>query len=140
MLVSSTENQRNAYCDNGSRIRLPKSSTGDPTLYSWLQQVTQKPLGGIKNKTEKRQADQRQRESLKRRKSLPRQAESSSVNPEKSLSAPASQAPMSNDIPMTSGSGVTTSNKTSVSEEHITNGSSPSQEIQTVPRLESVQV
>ncbi|XP_033332948.1 purine-rich binding protein-alpha isoform X3 [Megalopta genalis] len=107
---------------------------------SVVTQVTQKPLGGIKNKTEKRQADQRQRESLKRRKSLPRQAEPSSINPEKSLSAPASQAPMSNDIPMTSGSGVTTSNKSSVSEENITNGSSPSQEIQSVPRLEAVQV
>ncbi|XP_078047556.1 purine-rich binding protein-alpha isoform X2 [Augochlora pura] len=107
---------------------------------SVVTQVTQKPLGGIKNKTEKRQADQRQRESLKRRKSLPRQAEPSSINPEKSLSAPASQAPMSNDIPMTSGSGVTASNKSSMSEESITNGSSPAQEIQTVPRLEAVQV
>ncbi|XP_031834120.1 purine-rich binding protein-alpha isoform X2 [Nomia melanderi] len=109
---------------------------------SVVAQVTQKPLGGIKNKTEKRQADQRQRESLKRRKSLPRQSESPTISPEKSLSTPASQVPMSNDVPMTSGPAIPTSvaSKITVTGDNITNGSPPSQEIQTVPRLETVQV
>ncbi|XP_076163744.1 purine-rich binding protein-alpha isoform X2 [Ptiloglossa arizonensis] len=110
---------------------------------SVVTQVTQKPPAGVKNKTEKRQADQRQRESLKRRKSLPRQTEpSSSINPEKSISAPASQVPTSNDISMSSGSAVTMSSasKSTVSEENVSNSSTASQEIQVVPRLETVQV
>nr|XP_034187957.1 transcriptional activator protein Pur-beta isoform X1 [Osmia lignaria]XP_034187958.1 transcriptional activator protein Pur-beta isoform X1 [Osmia lignaria] len=108
---------------------------------SVVAQVTQK-VGGVKNKTEKRQADQRQRESLKRRKSLPRQAEPSSIIPEKSMSAPASQIPTTTDIPMSSGSAVTTSSasKSTMSEGNISSGSAASQDIQEVPRLESVQV
>ncbi|XP_029045083.1 transcriptional activator protein Pur-beta isoform X5 [Osmia bicornis bicornis] len=108
---------------------------------SVVAQVTQK-VGGVKNKTEKRQADQRQRESLKRRKSLPRQAEPSSIIPEKSMSAPASQIPTTTDIPMSSGSAVTTSSasKSTMSEGNISSGSTASQDIQEVPRLESVQV
>ncbi|XP_076230921.1 purine-rich binding protein-alpha isoform X4 [Calliopsis andreniformis] len=108
---------------------------------SVVAQVTQKP-GGVKNKTEKRQADQRQRESLKRRKSLPRQLEPSSINPEKSMSAPASQVPTSNDIPMSSTSALTTSSgsKSTMSEENVSSASTASQEIQGVPRLETVQV
>lgn len=110
-------------------------------LIRWLRQVSQKS-GGVKNKTEKRQADQRQRESLKRRKSLPRQAEPSAVNPEKSMSAPASQVPTTTDIPMSSGSAVTTSStsKSTVSEENVSSASTASQEIQGAPRLETVQV
>ncbi|XP_076625224.1 purine-rich binding protein-alpha isoform X2 [Colletes latitarsis] len=109
---------------------------------SVVAQVTQKPPGGVKNKTEKRQADQRQRESLKRRKSLPRQTEqSTSVNPEKSISAPDSQVPMSNDIPVSSGSVVTMSSasKSTASEENVSNGSTASQEIQGLPRLDTAQ-
>lgn len=107
----------------------------------WLRQVTQKPAG-VKTKTEKRQADQRQRESLKRRKSLPRQAEPSTINPEKSMSAPASQVPTTTDIPLSSGSAITTSStsKSTMSEENVSSGSTASQEIQGVPRLETVQV
>ncbi|KAF3421843.1 hypothetical protein E2986_11525 [Frieseomelitta varia] len=107
----------------------------------WLRQVTQKPAG-VKSKTEKRQADQRQRESLKRRKSLPRQAEPSALNPEKSMSAPASQVPTTIDIPLSSGSTITTSStsKSTMSEENVSSGSTASQEIQGMPRLETVQV
>ncbi|XP_012150381.1 purine-rich binding protein-alpha isoform X5 [Megachile rotundata] len=109
---------------------------------SVVAQVTQK-VGGIKNKTEKRQADQRQRESLKRRKSLPRQTEPSSINPDKSMPAPAIQVPTTTttDIPMSSGSAVTSSaSKSAMSEENISSGSTTSQEIQGIPRLETVQV
>ncbi|OAD53160.1 Transcriptional activator protein Pur-alpha [Eufriesea mexicana] len=108
---------------------------------SVVAQVTQKPAG-VKNKTEKRQADQRQRESLKRRKSLPRQAEPSTINPEKSMSAPASQVPTITDISLSSGSAITTSStsKSTMSEENISSGSTASQEIQGIPRLETVQV
>ncbi|XP_020719934.1 transcriptional activator protein Pur-beta isoform X3 [Bombus affinis] len=108
---------------------------------SVVAQVTQKPAG-VKNKTEKRQADQRQRESLKRRKSLPRQAEPSTISPEKSMSAPASQVPTTTDIPLSSGSAITTSStsKSTMSEENVSSGSTASQEIQGVPRLETVQV
>ncbi|XP_043524289.1 transcriptional activator protein Pur-beta isoform X2 [Frieseomelitta varia] len=108
---------------------------------SVVAQVTQKPAG-VKSKTEKRQADQRQRESLKRRKSLPRQAEPSALNPEKSMSAPASQVPTTIDIPLSSGSTITTSStsKSTMSEENVSSGSTASQEIQGMPRLETVQV
>ncbi|XP_043250694.1 transcriptional activator protein Pur-beta isoform X2 [Colletes gigas] len=109
---------------------------------SVVAQVTQKPPGGVKNKTEKRQADQRQRESLKRRKSLPRQTEqSTSVNPEKSITPPDSQVPMSSDVPISSGSVVTMSSasKSTASEENVSNGSTASQEIQGLPRLDTAQ-
>ncbi|RLU20513.1 hypothetical protein DMN91_007123 [Ooceraea biroi] len=91
-----------------------------------------------KSRTEKRQGDQRQRESLKRRRSLPRPAEAScEINPVKSTSAPAAAAATVPTSLSCSAMSVSTSSKSVASEK---SASGKSREIQTIPQLEVIGV
>ncbi|KAL6433792.1 hypothetical protein ACFW04_005790 [Cataglyphis niger] len=128
------------YCEKMKEGGGVSSSSGGNVLSegkgSVVAQVARSKSTGGKSKTEKVQnAEQRQREFLKRRRSLPRQTEPSPVEPVKSISAPVAAASPSY-------SAMTVSSKSTVASEGTASSDSRvSREVQqTIPQLEVIRV
>ncbi|XP_070149515.1 transcriptional regulator protein Pur-beta isoform X3 [Polyergus mexicanus] len=129
------------YCEKMKEGGGVSSSSGGNVLSegkgSVVAQVGRSKSTGSKSKTEKIQkADKRQREFLKRRRSLPRQTEPSPVDPVKSISAPIAIASPSYSAMTVSSKSTVVSGGTASSD-----SSKVSREVQqAVPQLEVIRV